>query len=205
MVVAPSFCYGRTVATADPTSLSSNRRARLIAVAGWIIILLSAGAALLPVVDRLSGTKVVGALLLAAGLVEIFAGTLRHETRTLAMAAGAVTTVAGLMFLINPVAHFLPLITIVTGWLLVRSVILFVTSRRAHGSVRTWITLSAATDLALGVVMLAGLSIATLVVMLFGPTPTLVASFAWVLALSFVVTGTLLLEVASCERDGSDG
>lgn len=144
-------------------------------------------------------------LLLAAGLVEIFAGMLRHETRALAMAAGGVTTFAGLMFLINPVAHFLPLITIVTGWLLMRSVILFITSRRAHGSVRTWITLSAAMDLVLGVVLLAGLSIATLIVMLFGPTPTLVASFAWVLALSFVVTGTLLLEVASCEREPLGG
>ena len=65
--------------------------------------------------------------------------------------------------------------------------------------------MSAATDLALGVVLLGGLSIATLVVMLFGPTPTLVASFAWVLALSFVATGSLLLEIASCEREEADG
>ena len=186
----------------DPNT--SAKRARLIAIAGWIIILLGAGSALLPVLDRLAGSRVVGLLLFVAGLVEIFAGRLRHETQTLAMAAGGVTTLAGLMFLLNPVAHFLPLITIVTGWLLVRSVILFITSRRAHGSVRTWITLSAATDLVLGVVLLAGLSIATVVVMLFGSTPTLVASFAWVLALSFVVTGTLLLEVASCEREGAD-
>ena len=193
------------MATSHPIDDSSNKRARWIAVAGWVIILLSAGAAVLPLIDRLSGTKVVGALLVAAGLVEIFAATLRHETKTLAMAAGGVSAVAGLMFLINPVAHFLPLITIVTGWLLVRSVILFVTSRRVSGSVRTWLTLSAATDLVLGVVLLAGLSIATLVVMLFGPTPGLVASFAWVLALSFVATGTLLLEIASCEREAADG
>ena len=186
-------------------NLSSRARAQRIAAAGVVIILLSAGAALLPVVDRVSGTKVVGALLIAAGLVEILAGTMRHETKLLAMAAGGVTALAGLMFLLNPVAHFLPLITIVTGWLLVRSVILFVTSRRVHGSVRTWITLSAATDLVLGVVLLGGLSIATLVVMLFGPTPTLVASFAWVLAISFVATGSLLLEVASCEREEAEG
>jgi hypothetical protein len=30
-----------------------------------------------------------------------------------------------------------------------------------------------------------------------------VATFAWVLALSFVATGTLLLEVASCERESA--
>ena len=192
------------MATSHSTDDSSNKRARWIAVAGWVIILLSAGAALLPLIDRLSGVKVVGVLLVAAGLVEIFAATLRNETKALAMAAGGVSAVAGLMFLTNPVNHFLPLITIVTGWLLVRSLILFVTSRQVRGSVRTWLTLSAATDLVLGVVLLAGLSIATLVVMLFGPTPGLVASFAWVLALSFVVTGTLLLEIASCEREATD-
>jgi uncharacterized membrane protein HdeD (DUF308 family) len=192
------------VASSHPTDDSTNKRARWIAAAGWVIIMLSAGAALLPLIDRMSGVKVVGALLVAAGLVEIFAATLRNETKALAMAAGGVSAAAGLMFLINPVNHFLPLITIVTGWLLVRSLILFVTSRQVRGSVRTWLTLSAATDLVLGVVLLAGLSIATLVVMLFGPTPGLIASFAWVLALSFVVTGTLLLEIASCEREAAD-
>ncbi len=186
-------------------NLSSRSRAQLIAAAGVVIILLSAGAALLPVVDRVSGTRVVGSLLLAAGVVEILAGTLRRETKAFAMAAGGVSTIAGLMFVLNPVAHFLPLITIVTAWLLARSVILAIASRRVHGSVRTWLTLSAATDLALGIVLLGGLSVATLVVMLFGPTPALVASFAWVLALSFVATGSLLLEIASCEREEADG
>jgi hypothetical protein len=31
-----------------------------------------------------------------------------------------------------------------------------------------------------------------------------VASFAWVLALSFVITGSLLLEIASCLRAGDN-
>jgi hypothetical protein len=48
---------------------------------------------------------------------------------------------------------------------------------------------------------MAGLSITTIVVSLFGPTEPLVASFAWFLAVSFVVNGLLLLEVASCERE----
>ncbi|WP_310467794.1 DUF308 domain-containing protein [Sphingomonas sp.] len=183
---------------------SSARRARLMAIAGWLIIALSAGSALLPLLDRAASATLVGSLLLAAGIVEILAATQRNETKLLAMLAGAVTTFAGLMFLANPVAKFFPLITIVTAWLLVRSVILFLTSRIAHGAVRTWIGLSAVTDAVLGVLLLAGLSIATLVVTIFGPTPTLVASFAWVFALSFVVTGMLLLEVASCERDSAD-
>ena len=58
-------------------------------------------------------------------------------------------------------------------------------------------------DLLLAVLLFAGLSIATLVVSVFGPTPPLVASFSWVLAASFVVTGNLLLEIANCERSSA--
>jgi hypothetical protein len=39
---------------------------------------------------------------------------------------------------------------------------------------------------------------------LFGPTPAIVATFAWILALSFVATGLLLLEVASCAREATE-
>jgi hypothetical protein len=59
-------------------------------------------------------------------------------------------------------------------------------------------------DLILGLVLLVGLSIAALVYTLFGPTSPLIASFAWILALSFVVNGLLLLEVASVARQNED-
>ena len=60
--------------------------------------------------------------------------------------------------------------------------------------------ISAGLDFFLAVLLFAGLSISALIISIFGPTPPLIASFAWVLAASFVVTGSLLLEVASCER-----
>ncbi len=173
--------------------------------AGLVIILLGAGAAALPLLDRMSGSRVVGILLLAAGIVEILAGSLRRETRIPAMLAGGVTIIAALWFLVNQNGRFVPTVTVVTAWLLVRSVVLLGAGRLATGSARTWITLSAATDFLLGVVLLAGISIATLVVTLFGPTPALVASFAWVLALSFVITGFLLMQIASCEREAAEG
>ena len=188
----------------DPQTLSTRTRANFIAGAGLVIILLSAGSALLPLLDRLSGSRVVGALLFVAGAVEIFAASLRKESRVPAMVAGGVTMLAGLLFLVNPVARFVPTVTIVTAWLLLRSIVLFVASRLTDGSVKLWISIAAATDFILGCVLLAGISIGTLVVTLFGPTPTLVASFAWVLALSFVVTGLLLLEIASCEREAAE-
>ena len=190
-------------AATSPSS-SHTPRPALVTAAGVMIIVLGAAAASLPFLDRISGSRLVGALLLSAGIVEMFAAALRDQTKFLAFLAGAVTTCAGVLFLLNPVTHFVPTLSIVTTYLLVRGLILGVTTLLAHGSVRMWIAISAATDFALGLLLLVGLSIATLIVTLFGPTPQMIASFAWILALSFVITGMLLLEIASCERDNSD-
>jgi hypothetical protein len=185
-------------------ALSDRTRARALRVAGFAIILLSAGAALLPVEKGVS-SDVVGALLVAAGLIEMVAGSLRREVRTFAMAAGVVTTLAGLLFVINPETQLFPSVTLVIGWLILRSLILAYACTRLSGSVRTWMALSAGMDFLLAVLLIAGLSIAAIIVSLFGPTPPLVASFAWVLAGSFIVNGLLLLEVAGCERRGYAG
>src|SRR3954447_24350543 len=166
------------MATPTHAGLSDRTRARGIRVAGIVIILLGAGAALLPTEKGIS-SDMVGALLIAAGLIEIVAGTLRRETRDLAMAAGVVTALAGLLFVVNPETHFFPSVTPVIAWLVIRSVILIVASRESSGSVRTWTALSAGMDFVLAALLIAGLSIATLVVSIFGPTPELVASFAW--------------------------
>lgn len=176
-------------------------RPALVTAAGIAIILLGLGAASLPFLDRVSGNRVVGSLLIAAGLVEMFAASFRDQTRFLALVAGALTLCAGALFLLNRVTNFVPTISIATVWLLARGAVLAIMTLRVHGSVRRWIVISAATDVALGVLLLVGLSISTLIVTLFGPTPEMVASFAWILALSFGITGGLLLEIASCERD----
>jgi hypothetical protein len=179
--------------------LSSPARVRGLRAAGIAIILLSAGAALLPAGKALS-SDIVGALLIAAGLIETVAGALRREARPAAMAAGIVTALAGLLFEINPQTHFFPTVMPIIGWLLIRCLILIIGSREAEGSVRTWTALSAGMDFLLAALLIAGLSISTIIVSLFGPTEELVASFAWVLAASFVVNGLLQLEVAGCEH-----
>src|SRR5215218_7076198 len=161
-------------------------RATWIARAGWLILLLSAGSALLPWVERAHGAAIIGTLLIAAGAIELFAGSLRHETRKLAMLAGAVTALAGILFATAERTGFLSTVTIIAGWLFLRSLILFLAAGLEHGSVRSWTAASAAMDLLLGLLLAVGLSIAAIVVNLFGATPSLIASFAWVLALSFV-------------------
>jgi len=180
---------------------SNRNRIRLITVAAVLIIIMAAGAALLPLAERVPGPNVLGSLLLATGFVELLAGTQRRSTRILCMTAGAVTALAGLLLVLNPVTHIFRRTYLIVAWLMLRSLIMAAASTRAGGSVRTWTIVSAATDLGLALILLAGISIATLIVGLFGPTPEVIASFAWILALSFLVTGLWLLETASCERD----
>jgi hypothetical protein len=187
------------MATRAETNLSSRARARGIRVAGLTIILLGIGAALMPAGKGLS-SDIIGALLIATGLIETIAGSLRRDVRAYAMAAGGVTTLAGLLFILNPETHFFPIVTPIIAWLLIRSLILAYAATHVHGSVRTWMGLSAGMDFVLAALLIAGLSIATIIISIFGPTPQMIASFAWVLAASFAVNGLLLLEVASCER-----
>jgi uncharacterized membrane protein HdeD (DUF308 family) len=193
------------MATNSPHGLSDHTRALLIDAAGVAIILLGIGSALVPAADRLKGSAVIGGLLLVAGVIELMAGSLRPLVRPYAMAAGGVTAIAGLLFILNPTTHFFATVTLVIGWLFIRSMILIYASQHSHGSVRTWMGISAGMDFLLAVLLIAGLSVATVVISIFGPTPEVTASFAWVLAASFVVTGSLLLEVASCERERAAG
>lgn len=191
------------MATEAREPLSDRNRARALRVAGIAIILLSAGAVLLPAGRRISA-DMIGALLIAAGLIEAVAGSLRRDVRPFAMTAGGVTALAGLVFVVNREMHFFPSVTLVIAWLLIRSLILAAATLELRGSVRVWTALSAGMDFLLAVLLVAGLSITTVVISLFGPTPWLIASFAWFVAASFVVNGLLLLEVASCVGESVD-
>jgi len=182
------------MATGVQSRFTDRARARGLRVAGLAIIFLAAGAALMPAGKSIS-SDVIGALLIAAGLIETVAGSLRREVKPYAMAAGIVTALAGLLFLIDPETHFSPAVTLIIGWLILRSLILAYASTHLDGSVRTWMGLSAGMDFLLAVLLIAGLSISALVINIFGPTPQLIASFAWVLAASFVVNGLLLLKL----------
>ena len=179
----------------DPKNAHTAQRTR---IAGWFIASLAAVAAVLPLLQPAHAAGTISALLLLAGAAEFAAGATRHQTRKLAMLAGVATVVAGLIFLTDAAVQFLPSVIVITGWLLLRSLILAVACGLEGGSVRVWTGLSAATDLLLALSLGIGLSVSTLIVSLFGATPELIASFAWVLALSFVVTAVLLIQVARC-------
>ena len=189
-----------------PTEKSDLKsRARGIAIAGWLIIAMSAASALLPLVERRGGATIIGDLLVVTGIAELFAGLLRHEAKLPSMLMGAVAVAAGLFFVTGPATEFfLPAVVIVTGWLLCRALLLFIAARSTHGGVRWWTGLSAITDLVLALILIVGIPIAALVLGLFGATPQLVASFAWILALSFIADGLMLLEVAGAARGNGE-
>jgi len=176
----------------------------MTALCGWLILVLAAGALLLPEVAASSGALVVGVLLLLAGLLEIIAATGRRAARIPATLAGVATLAAGAMFLAREETRFLPNLTVVTFWLLLRVVALTLATLNAHGSaVRRWTGIAAATDLVLATILIIGLPLASIVVALFGTTSDLIASFSWVMAVSFLATGVMLLQIATCEREGA--
>ena len=61
------------------------------------------------------------------------------------MAAGIVTALAGLLFVVNPETHFFPSVWPIIGWLLAEASS-FMVGLRIGGSVRTWTALSAGMD-----------------------------------------------------------
>jgi uncharacterized membrane protein HdeD (DUF308 family) len=183
--------------------LSELTRARAFRVAGIVIILLGVAAALLPA-GKTIASDMIGGLLIAAGLIETVTGSLRHNTRQYVMAAGVVTALAGLLFIMNPETHLFPRVWPIIGWLLLRSLILGAATVEMRGTVRLWTAFSAGVDFLLAVLLIAGLSLATIVITVFGPTRELIASFAWILAASFAVNGLMLLQVANCAEDAAD-
>jgi hypothetical protein len=120
------------------------------------------------------------------------------------MAAGIVTALAGVLFIMNPETHLFPRVWPIIGWLLLRSLILAAATLETGGPVRLWTAFSAGMDFLLAVLLIAGLSLATLVITVFGPTRELIATFAWILAASFAVNGLMLLQVANCAEDSAD-
>jgi len=164
---------------------------------GAATILLGVGAALLPLTMPTSSGAIIGWLLLLAGTFEITAGVVRgyEMVRKGRIIAGSATAVAGLLFILNPLLELFPTLYLVIAWLLVRAVVLIVTGFPSDQPFRMAVAISGLADMLLASLLIVGLPLAGFVVSIFGPTPELVAHFAWIFAASFLVTGiSLLLE-----------
>ncbi|NUT01540.1 MAG: hypothetical protein HOP96_11245 [Sphingomonas sp.] len=184
--------------------MSDTARKHIIRTAGILIVLLALGAALLPLERGLEGRLVVGTLLFVAGIIELLAAMARRIHKPSALLAGAATVLAGLRLAFDSGAGFFEVLNLVILWLVVRTAALAFAASRCRPPLRNWFLLAAATDFLLAVLLLAGLPIALVVAGLFGPTSAIVATFAWILAISFVANGAMLIAVApaeACERE----
>ena len=164
---------------------------------GAATILLGIGAAMLPIARPASGGAVIGWLLLLAGTFELTGALVRgfEEVRAARVAAGSITGLTGLLLILNPLMDLFPTLYLVIAWLLIRGLVLLGVGYRSNRQMRAFIGISGLADLLLAAILIVGLPIAGFVVSVFGPTPELVAHFAWIFAASFLVTGlSLLLE-----------
>lgn len=179
--------------------MSNHSRRLIIGGAGIAVILLAFGALLLPLAAHLSPRIVIGWMLLGAGILELVAASLRWAHRPSAVIAGGATLLAGLRLLFDPGAGFFEVLNLFILLQVVRAAALAFAAFRARDTIGAWLAFAAGTDFLLAIALLAGLPIAILVVGLFGPTRPISATFAWVIALSFIATGALLLATAKHE------
>jgi len=179
--------------------MSTNQRTVVIRIAGLLILLLALGSALLPLAAHIHPRTVIGVLLTAAGAIELLAVFARRGHHISAGIAAGASIVVGLRLVLDPGANFLTILNSVVLWLVVRSAALLISSRRSPRPLCTWVYLAAAMDLALAILLLAGLPVAVLVYGLFGATDEIIATFAWIFAASFVAAGWLLVAAAPLE------
>jgi uncharacterized membrane protein HdeD (DUF308 family) len=181
-------------------AMSHSARTAILTGAGVAIVLLAFAAALLPLFEEAPARMTIGWLLLAAGLAELIAAAARFAHRPTSAIAGGATMLAGLRLLLDPEAGFFEVLNLVILWLVVRTAALGFCALKAHDRMKAWLGLAAAVDFLLAVALLAGMPVALLVVGLFGPTRQVSATFAWVIALSFVATAALQFAAAQLER-----
>jgi uncharacterized membrane protein HdeD (DUF308 family) len=184
--------------------MSDATRTAVIRSAGLLILLLAVGAALLPMARGYPARIEIGLMLAAAGMFEFAAVAVRRGRHLAAFAAAFASLLAGLRLLLDPGINFLTILNFVILWLVVRSAALLLSARGAERPLCVWIYLAAAIDFALAILLLVGLPTAMLVYGLFGATDRIVATFAWILAASFVAAGWLLVAAAPLEAREAD-
>lgn len=175
-------------------------RTAIVTGAGVAIVLLAIAAALLPLFEGVPARMAIGWLLLGAGLAELVAAVARFGHRPTSAIAGGATMLAGLRLLLDGNAGFFEVLNLVILWLVVRTAALGFCALKASDPMKTWLGFSAGVDFLLAVALLAGMPVALLVVGLFGPTRPVSATFAWVIALSFVATAALQFAATRIER-----
>lgn len=175
--------------------MPQNVRRWMLLVAACLTLLLALAAFFLPSLHLMAKGDLAARLLVLAGLAELMAAASRPRDAitVAALGSGALTAAAGLLFLANPFASFLPALKLLMLWLGLRGLWLLAMAWEARAERHApWLAARGATDALLSLLIAAGLPITALIYLLFGPTPELVAKFSITLAFSFLVAGIAL-------------
>ena len=171
---------------------------------GLVTLLLALAAIFITIVEEDSKSGLVGWLLVVAGGAELVLGAKRglDLPGRAAVISGLITALSGAIFIALPPSGYIPVANVVIGWLLLRGLWIVVSAWRARArrAIAAWMGFSGIADLLLGLALILKLSIASLVLTLFGPTPEVVASFAIILAASFAATGVSQVAIAMLEK-----
>jgi uncharacterized membrane protein HdeD (DUF308 family) len=182
--------------------------------AGLFICVLAVICLFMPAIHDSPRGRVLGVLLLLAGLAEGAANWARrgHPEGRYGLAAGAVAFLVGLIFVADPIRNMalgyvadtafnIVLASyLILFWLLVRGSLMLVASMPWNGPGHAWLAASGFADLALFLVLLVGLPVMAFTLSLFGPTEEMIARFSLVIAISFFATGVSLLAASFVER-----
>jgi uncharacterized membrane protein HdeD (DUF308 family) len=174
-------------------------------LAGGIFKLLIAALALsLPLIQDRPLPLWIGGMLLAGGLAEVAVGWVaRHSVvGKVALGSGTMTVLAGLFFMAAVGMGLAQLTVLTIAWLVLRGLISAVLALkwRSSPAAQTLLLVRGAADLALGIALIAGLSLSQIALMLFGGTPAMATGFLIVVAISFGVAGVGLIVIAISER-----
>jgi uncharacterized membrane protein HdeD (DUF308 family) len=187
----------------DTSMGAAGQEWRWTLTSGCVTLLLAVIAAFLPDIHLAPRGGLVGWILCLAGLVELAFGWRRglDPVGKAAAGSGLFTTLAGLMFVANPRASYFPVANLVMVWLFLRGAwVLAMALQARRKPLAPWLGLTGVTDVLLGFALLAGLPVTVLTYLLFGPVPEIVARFALILAVSFLVTAISQIAIALAER-----
>jgi len=200
-VTATAISLGGDTTDAKPIASSSWKST----LAGGIFKLLIAALALsLPLVEERPLPLWIGGMLLAGGLAELAVGWVaRHSVvGIVALGSGTMTVLAGLLFMVAAGMGLAQLTVLTIVWLVLRGLTSGLLALRSRSSLpaRTLLLVRGATDTALGIALIAGLSLSQIALMLFGGTPVMATGFLVIVAISFGVAGVGLIVIAMSER-----
>ena len=194
-----------------PSGLASTEE-RPIASGSWqatfaggiFKVLIAALALSLPLIEDRPLPLWVGGMLVAGGVAELAVGRSARNSVVgkVALGSGAMTVLAGLLFMAAVRMGLAQLTVLTIVWLSLRGLVsLGLALRwRASKAAQALLLVRGATDLALGLALIVGLSVMQIAMLVFGSTPAMATGFLLIIAISFGIAGVGLVVIALSQR-----